>query len=227
MMDRANSTGAYSIGTHGRDSRTLQIVCADPDLTHRYLSELERSGSLGEFVLANSAAEPRRNAGRGGLLITLLDESAILTGDSLGASAELLCEAAPLVVVASRERQAELGSSIRSGWLDFVPRNGDFVSAVAGLIERRLRRAEPGSQAGLFRPRSPQEDFGEILRHEMNNPLTGILGNAELLLARRENLPPGAAERLEIITELAVRLRETVRHLSHTWQERRERVPSP
>jgi len=27
-----------------------------------------------------------------------------------------------------------------------------------------------------------EEDFGEVLRHELNNPLTGILGNAELLL---------------------------------------------
>ena len=27
------------------------------------------------------------------------------------------------------------------------------------------------------------EDFGEVLRHELNNPLTGILGNAELLLS--------------------------------------------
>ena len=26
-------------------------------------------------------------------------------------------------------------------------------------------------------------DFAEFLRHELNNPLTGILGNAELLLA--------------------------------------------
>jgi len=56
-------------------------------------------------------------------------------------------------------------------------------------------------------------DFGEILRHEVNNPLTGILGNAEMLLARRD-LPASAIERLETIAHLAVRLRETVRRLS-------------
>ncbi len=54
-------------------------------------------------------------------------------------------------------------------------------------------------------PDAAPEDFGEILRHEVNNPLTGILGNAELLLARRENLPAGAVQRLEIIAELAMR----------------------
>lgn len=60
------------------------------------------------------------------------------------------------------------------------------------------------------------------MRHELNNPLTGILGNAELLLAelRRRNveLPPLAQSRLETIAALAVRMRETVRRLSEEWE---------
>jgi signal transduction histidine kinase len=67
-----------------------------------------------------------------------------------------------------------------------------------------------------------ERDFGEVLRHELNNPLTGILGNAELLLVemRRKNveLPPQAQARLETIAALAVRMRETVRRLSEEWQ---------
>jgi signal transduction histidine kinase len=51
----------------------------------------------------------------------------------------------------------------------------------------------------------------------MNNPLTGILGNAELLLARREQLTPTMVGRLETIAGLAIRLRETVRRLSRVW----------
>jgi signal transduction histidine kinase len=66
------------------------------------------------------------------------------------------------------------------------------------------------------------KDFGEVLRHELNNPLTGILGNAELLLVelRRHNLelPAQAEARLETIAALAVRMRETVRRLSEEWQ---------
>jgi signal transduction histidine kinase len=66
------------------------------------------------------------------------------------------------------------------------------------------------------------EDFGQVLRHELNNPLTGILGNAELLLAeiRRAEvggLPPGCLQRLEVITALAVRMRETIRRISQEW----------
>ena len=61
-------------------------------------------------------------------------------------------------------------------------------------------------------------DFGEVLRHELNNPLTGILGNAEWLLLEvrrgKLDLPPQTLQLIEIITELAVRMHETVRHLS-------------
>ena len=74
-----------------------------------------------------------------------------------------------------------------------------------------------------------QEDFGEVLRHELNNPLTGILGNAELLLAeihrnRDGKLPHGGEQRLETIAALAVRLRETVRRLSEEWETRQHPV---
>ncbi len=69
-----------------------------------------------------------------------------------------------------------------------------------------------------------EQEFGAVLRHELNNPLTGILGNAELLLVelRRKNLelPAQAQLRLETIASLAVRMRETVRRLSEEWEER-------
>jgi len=65
-------------------------------------------------------------------------------------------------------------------------------------------------------------NFGELLRHELNNPLTGILGNAELLLVEMKRqqivLPEPARSRLETIAALAMRMRETVRRLSEDWQ---------
>jgi len=68
-----------------------------------------------------------------------------------------------------------------------------------------------------------------VLRHELNNPLTGILGNAELLLVeiRRKKdgkVPGGGEQRLETIATLAVRLRETMRRLSEEWEARKHPV---
>jgi len=157
-------------------SRILQIVCADPELARRYLREIERGGALCEFLVALSPTEAQRNIGQACPVVTLLDESAVAPDDSLESSAALLCEVSPVVVVASRERQAELDAFITSGWLDFVQRTGEFVPVAAGLLECRMRRAETSREAAESFDRDPPEDFGELLRHEVNNPLTGILG---------------------------------------------------
>jgi signal transduction histidine kinase len=49
------------------------------------------------------------------------------------------------------------------------------------------------------------------VRHEINNPLTGVLGQAQLLL--REDLSERARQRAETIEELAIRLRDVVAQL--------------
>lgn len=49
------------------------------------------------------------------------------------------------------------------------------------------------------------------VRHEINNPLTGVLGQAQLLL--REELNERARKRVETIEDLALRLRDIVAQL--------------
>ncbi len=49
------------------------------------------------------------------------------------------------------------------------------------------------------------------VRHELNNPLTGVLGQAQLLL--RDELSEKARKRVEIIEDLAMRLRDVVAEL--------------
>ena len=49
------------------------------------------------------------------------------------------------------------------------------------------------------------------VRHEINNPLTGVLGQAQLLL--REDLPERAKKRAETIEALAMRIRDIVAQL--------------
>ena len=49
------------------------------------------------------------------------------------------------------------------------------------------------------------------VRHEINNPLTGVLGQAQLLL--REDLNDRARKRAQTIEELAIRIRDIVAQL--------------
>lgn len=54
-------------------------------------------------------------------------------------------------------------------------------------------------------------DLVANVRHEINNPLTGVLGQAQLLL--REELSESARRRIETIERLATRIRDTVARL--------------
>jgi signal transduction histidine kinase len=54
-------------------------------------------------------------------------------------------------------------------------------------------------------------DLVSRVRHEINNPLTGVLGQAQLLL--REDLSDKVRKRAETIEQLARRLADTVSEL--------------
>jgi hypothetical protein len=198
-------------------AQTVQIICADSRLACEYQAELDRGVEARPSAVVSSTAEAREIFARAQPLVTLLDESAVPAAESLESAVALLIETAPVVVVAAPERRWELTFFITSGAADFIPRSGSFVSLAAARVERRVRLGGavtdlPSSSLDEF-----ASSFGEILRHELNNQLTGVLGNAELLLGRRDRLPPDAVERLETMRQLAMRLRETVRRLSHAW----------
>jgi signal transduction histidine kinase len=208
--------------------RVIFLVSADAALTHQLINELVTSGGDYQLPLAVSVVQARQCFHRVSPTVILLDESAAAQdkpGRSLEAAAAMLTEFAPVVVVANPARQDELAFLITSGAVDFVARIGNFLPVAAGLLERRVRLAAQAESTAGIPGAEPPADFGEILRHEVNNPLTGILGNAELLLAelRKHNGSPlteAALQRLQTIAELAVRLRETVRRLSNAWESR-------
>lgn len=150
----------------------------------------------------------------------IIADDRILSPGALAESIAELAAVAPVVLIAAQERQTEIPWMVVGGQAEFVPRTADWESHAASLIELRLRSAEANGRSTESRTEGSTDDMGEILRHEINNPLTGILGNAELLLAHSEQFPPAEAQRIRTVVELAVRLRETVRRVSDQWRKR-------
>jgi signal transduction histidine kinase len=205
--------------------RTIFIISGDLILAQRCFEELAAFGGEYRTMVVGTVEQARKKMGRSAPAAVFLDESAIDIaggGETLESAVALLTESASVVVAGPPEKQAGLAFLITSGAVDFVARTGEFLPVVAGMLDRRVRMAERATGTIQFPKDELSGDFGEILRHEVNNPLTGILGNTELLLARRDRLPPAAVERLETIAGLAVRLRETVRRLSNAWDEHHE-----
>lgn len=195
--------------------RQIQIICSARQLARDYVNEFHKTAkALHLRPIAGGAADWRLVVG---VSVFLLDQSGIEAASKqvLKRAVERLVEVAPVIVVAAPEWQSELTPLLGSGAVDFVARTGNFVPVAVALVKRRLQLARMAAIPARQEIKSGRSaDFGEMLRHEVNNPLTGILGNAEMLLAGRERLPAAAIERLETIAHLAVRLRETVRRLS-------------
>jgi signal transduction histidine kinase len=199
--------------------RSPLLGVADALLAQRLAHEVERFASTGRVVLASSLLQLRQFASRLAPQAMLVDGE-LLDGAPLAESLRPLTAMAPVVLLAPLERQAEAARLVAGGDVEFVVRAGDFVPLAAGLLERRLRWAAM-SDSLLGPPWAEWPgDIGEIFRHEINNPLTGILGNAELLLGHRDRLSAVDTQRLQTVVDLAVRLRETIRRLSNAWDNR-------
>jgi signal transduction histidine kinase len=190
---------------------------ADAELAHQFAAAVGHFQNHGQVSVAPNLGHLEEMSAKYSPHAILLDED-LLEDAPLVKSVHELNAFAPVILVAAPARQPEIAQLVAKGGVDFVARVGDFVPLAAGLIERRLRWAEFSASALASSGLAFSEDIGEIFRHEINNPLTGILGNAELLLAHRDHFPSVDLQRLQTVVDLAVRLRETVRRVSNAWE---------
>lgn len=221
----------------GNRVQTILVVSDDPALCAAARREFEASSAGLRVASVTNVAAARRILEEDTPAVILLEEAAMAHEAEgprgfvplLGDVVTSLAVYAPVVVLGTAEERPELSALIDAGVADYVARDGGCLPAALGLIRSRLRQAQSVADNTPQLFDNVEEDFGEVLRHELNNPLTGILGNAELLLVEvhRKNdgkLPHGGEQRLETIAALAVRLRETVRRLSQEWEARQHPV---
>lgn len=205
--------------------RAALLGVADTELAQRIGGQLEQFARPEPVVVASTLPKLREWLSLCSPRAILLDDQ-ILDGAPLFESLRQLTETAPVILLAAAERQSEIARLVAEGDVEFVAKSGDFIPLAAGLIERRLRWSER-SETALGPPWAAlPADTAEIFRHEINNPLTGILGNAELLLAHRDRLPAAETQRLQTVVDLAVRLRETIRRLSNAWESQASSLKS-
>lgn len=163
---------------------------------HRFLSEPE----LGFTVVAAATlveARPLLAARQVDALVGDLEALAALRQERGAAYGEAWLPFCLLVRPGEEDRAAP---HLERGRAELVVQTaGEYHRLIPALLRRARRRQQ-----------SSWEEVARVIRHEMNNPLTGILGNAELILAEPVRLPAKMRERLSTIIDLAVRLRDVV-----------------
>src|SRR5262249_34824984 len=108
----------------------------------------------------------------------------------------------------------------REGWIDAT------LLLVMECLKRlevtaRLRRAEQAAQAsvrGAVLGRYVAES-----RHDLNNSLTSVLGNAELLLLDSDQLPETARDQVLTIHEMALHMHQIMQRFSSAELRSREK----
>jgi len=205
--------------------RVPLLGIADANVARRMIDALKGIPGTSGLAVALSLEDFRRLAGRIAIEVALLDSDFI--GDApLEDFLRHVAVSAPVILVAPPERQSEIARLVAAGEVEFVARTGNFYPLAAGLVERRLRWAA-ASRAFFGAPWAETSgDLATVFRHEINNPLTGILGNAELVLAHKDRLSAIDTQRLQTVVDLAVRLRETTRRITNAWENHLHEVKS-
>lgn len=109
------------------------------------------------------------------------------------------------------ERPRVLAVPQHEGWVDAA-----LLLAIECLkrldVTARLRRAE---QAALASARGAAlERYMAESRHDLNNSLTSVLGNAELLLLDSDQLPESARDQLQTIHEMALHMHQIMQRFA-------------
>lgn len=100
---------------------------------------------------------------------------------------------------------------------------GDVLVAVGSEIlsrrsaEARVQKAE--NERAKLEQEAALGRYVLDVRHSVNNALTSILGNAELLLLERSNLSSATVSQLETIRTMSLRIHETLQRLTSLEKE--------
>ena len=124
-----------------------------------------------------------------------------------------------VLIVTARDGRDDLTNVLEAGADDYVtkPCSPENLRARFEIAKRRIAQdtARRNAEAELARARW-LAGIGETtiaLEHEINNPLSALLGHAELMLMER-GLTENQHEQLRIIQEQAARIAQVVRRLA-------------
>ena len=192
------------------------LLCGSANrvMAEKICRQIEPGNWPGQVSIADNLIDFVEDLAQSRPRVIVLDDE-LVGGAPLLEFLRQLNESAPVVLIASIDRQNEVAKIVAGGKVEFVGRQGDYTSLAAQLALRHLAPAAHPETAVLGARMS--DEIAEIFRHDINNPLTGILGNAELVLSHGAKLASADIQRLQTVVDLAVRLRETIRRLSNAW----------
>lgn len=196
------------------DRPTVVIISDEPEfstsLTRRWLAER----SVPSFTLLESSAA--RSVGAefdlaivGGIAVSALD-----------AVFDILAPAGKPAIHISRPASSANGEAIAipetQGWQDLVV---ILAAQIFDSVRAQQEVARLGEKVMVLEHQATLGRYIVDVRHSLNNALTSILGNSDLLLLEPAALQPAQRTQIETIRNVAMRLNEIMQRFSSLQKE--------
>jgi len=194
------------------------IISDDPQFSQALLARWQQERSAPEFTLVHGDLS--------GEIDAQSCDVAILGGlraEAANFVLRALEMAGKPVILVCEESQEEPASQCsvrvvrkRQGWENIVL----LVAAEIFRGEELLARSERSEEAN--KELTSEAKLGRYMlaeRHALNNALTSVSGNAELLLLDPQKLPPEAYSQIETIRNMSVRMHEILQRFSSLEKE--------
>jgi len=196
---------------------TIAIISDDAGfvgaVTNRWLAERE----VPSFVVMGSESPDYRNAQDVDLAVVggLTEEGVHSVIDSLKLTGR------PVVLVSPFNDHSPRGANIV-----VLPEVAEWPDLLFTLAEQILRRERAGDELGRVQALNSelqrQASLGRYMlevRHNLNNALTSVLGNSDLILLDAPDLPPIMRNQVETIRNMGMRMNEIMQRFSSLQKE--------
>jgi len=184
---------------------TVLIISDDADFPHAISTRWHVEKKPPVFV----------NDARASFDLAIVGKTDAVVFDSLRSSGK------PVIHVSSSNGHAHSFPGVISidqiaGWLDLV------ISVAQKLLENSGAASELAILSELTSRLEREASLGRYIlemRHSLNNALTSILGNSELMLMDTQSIPPSARFQIETIRNMGMRMNEILQRFTSLQKE--------
>lgn len=201
--------------------QTALIIADDADFTRNVMGRWQAEPSVPEFTLVNG--ELWKNTPHAGYQLAIVG---LVSAERLTSILSSLQSGdAPVIYIAEDSAAANEARSAHprvivlrqyDGWVDALVLLGAEVLKRVDVLAQ-LRRAE--EQAASNQRQATLGRYMLDMRHSLNNALTSVLGNAELLLLEPGTFTAQVRDQIDTIHTMALRLHEIMQRFSSLESE--------
>jgi signal transduction histidine kinase len=203
------------------NQRTILVVSEHADFASQLAHRWQNERVVPTFTLLDSAPQPGFDAGACDLAVI-----GRLPGDVLRTVLRTLELSAKPVIVVSGDAETAQGVRRESSRALVVQHNDGWAETVVLLAMEILRRVDAVNRAeraeqttALLKCHATLGQYVIEMRHTLNNALTSVLGNSELLLLEPGAFSAGVRSQIDTIRNMALRMHEILQRFSSLEKE--------